>query len=94
MRRDIFEAGADTGDDVVDDAGEEPGDAGAGRDEDSDAAPRGMVSEVDNLGDGSPIVPDQATAGHPDGGVQEGTAGPNARPRHNRPGVTPRDLDG
>lgn len=52
----------------------------------------GQVSEVSGLeaaGAGEPIMPDQATSGAPDaesGEVQEGTAGPNARPRDNRPG--------
>lgn len=49
----------------------------------------GQVSEVANLGDASPIEPDQATAGSPDDDVQEGTAGPNARPRDDRPGKEP-----
>lgn len=40
----------------------------------------GQVSEVDNLGDGSDIQPDQSVAGKPDDdGVQEGRQGPNAR---------------
>ena len=40
----------------------------------------GQVSEVDNLGDGGSIEPDQSVAGKPDDdGVQEGRQGPNAR---------------
>lgn len=52
----------------------------------------GQVSEVDNLDPDRadvPISPDQATAGYPDsesGEPDEGTAGPNARPRDDRPG--------
>lgn len=43
----------------------------------------GSVSEVDNLGDGGPIQPDQSVAGAPEkdegeGPVQEGRQGPNA----------------
>lgn len=52
----------------------------------------GQVSEVSGLGaagDGSdPISPEDATAGYPDsesGDAQEGTAGPNAAPRHDPP---------
>ena len=52
----------------------------------------GQVSEVGGLGAGEdandPISPEDATAGYPDsesGGPQEGTAGPNAAPRHNPP---------
>ena len=53
----------------------------------------GQVSEVSGMeaaGAGAPIMPDQAVAGSPDaesGEVQEGTAGPNARPEDNRPGL-------
>lgn len=40
----------------------------------------GSVSEVDNLGDGAPIDPDQSVAAAPeDDDVQEGRQGPNAR---------------
>lgn len=40
----------------------------------------GQVSEVDNLGDGGSIQPDQSVAGAPDDDdVQEGRQGPNAR---------------
>ena len=39
----------------------------------------GQVSEVDNLGDGGAIQPDQSVAGAPDDDVQEGRQGPNAR---------------
>ena len=48
-----------------------------------------QVSEVTNLEDaGEPEAPGDATAGDPDsesGGAQEGTAGPNAAPRHDPP---------
>ena len=58
----------------------------------------GQVSEVQRLDPAeadSPIQPDQATAGYPEGEsghAQEGTAGPNAAPRHGRPG--PGDQSG
>ena len=50
----------------------------------------GQVSEAENLrGDPeTPIADDQAVAGYPDsesGTPDEGTAGPNARPRDDRP---------
>jgi len=49
----------------------------------------GQVSEVEDLGDApEPISPGDATAGYPpseSGHPQEGTAGPNAPPRHNPP---------
>lgn len=51
-----------------------------------------QVSEVSGLGSAkeaeTPIAPGDATAGYPDsesGHAQEGTAGPNAAPRHNPP---------
>ena len=55
------------------------------------ATSEGQVSEVgrmdpENADD--PIYPDQATAGYPEtesGDPDEGTAGPNARPRHDEP---------
>ena len=55
----------------------------------------GQVSEVQNLSPekkDSERYPDQAVAGYPDtesGGPDEGTAGPNARPRDDRPGGGP-----
>ena len=61
--------------------------------EDSSKKQGGQVSEVSGMeaaGAGEPIMPDQATAGAPaaeSGEVQEGTAGPNARPEDNRPGL-------
>lgn len=52
----------------------------------------GEVSEVSGLGPAGeandPISPEDATAGYPDsesGEAQEGTAGPNAAPRHDPP---------
>jgi hypothetical protein len=51
----------------------------------------GQVSEVasmDPAAADTPISDDQAVAGNPDGEsgeVQEGTAGPNAAPRHDPP---------
>jgi hypothetical protein len=56
----------------------------------------GQVSEAENLaGDPeTPIQPDQAVAGAPtaeSGEAQEGTAGPNARPRNDEPGAEPPD---
>jgi hypothetical protein len=54
----------------------------------------GEVSEVSALDAGdadTPIAPDDATAGAPDsesGGADEGTAGPDAPPRHGRPEPT------
>ncbi len=58
-----------------------------------DSSEGGQVSEVGNLAGGpETIYPDQATAGYPDtesDGPQEGTAGPNARPRDDRPGGGP-----
>jgi hypothetical protein len=51
-----------------------------------------QVSEVQNFGSAAdanaPIAPEDATAGYPDGEsgeAQEGTAGPDAAPRHGRP---------
>jgi hypothetical protein len=55
----------------------------------------GQVSEVANLDEdraGEEIYPDQATAGYPEtesGEPDVGTAGPNARPRDDRPGGGP-----
>ncbi|GAB3992449.1 hypothetical protein GCM10028771_15230 [Nocardioides marmoraquaticus] len=46
----------------------------------------GAVSEVANLGDGTPIDPDQAVGGAPDPEVQEGKQGPNARTGNHEPG--------
>lgn len=46
----------------------------------------GAVSEVANLGDGTPIDPDQAVGGSPDPEVQEGKQGPNARTGNEQPG--------
>ncbi len=58
-----------------------------------DSSEGGQVSEVGSLAGGpETIYPDQATAGYPDtesDGPQEGTAGPNARPRDDRPGGGP-----
>ena len=57
----------------------------------------GQVSETENLAatdPDTPIQPDQAVAGAPDaesGDADEGTAGPNARPRDNSPGAEPPD---
>jgi hypothetical protein len=51
----------------------------------------GQLSEVASFADtDEPITPDDATAGYPDdtaesGRAQEGTAGPNAAPRHDPP---------
>lgn len=49
----------------------------------------GQVSEVASMRDPSePIAPEDATAGYPtseSGEPEEGTAGPNAAPRHNPP---------
>lgn len=56
---------------------------------DRDDPAEGQVSEVSGMDPAqadAPISPDQAVAGAPDaesGAVQEGTAGPNARPRDN-----------
>jgi hypothetical protein len=48
-----------------------------------------QVSEVQNFDDADkPIAPSDATAGYPDGESgepEEGTAGPNAAPRHDPP---------
>lgn len=63
-----------------------------GRHESTD---QGQVSEVQNLDEDkleTEGYPDDATAGYPDtesGEPDEGTAGPNARPRDNRPGGGP-----
>ena len=48
----------------------------------------GQVSEVAGLHTSGEEPPGDATAGYPDvesGGAQEGTAGPNAPPRHQPP---------
>ncbi len=49
----------------------------------------GQVSEVSGLGESpDPISPGDATAGYPSsesGEADEGTAGPNAAPRHDPP---------
>lgn len=49
----------------------------------------GQVSEVESLQEGpEPVAPEDATAGYPDsesGDPEEGTAGPDAPPRHGRP---------
>jgi hypothetical protein len=49
---------------------------------------RAQVSDAESLqGDADPIAPDDATAGYPDaesGKAEEGTAGPDAAPRHGR----------
>lgn len=54
-----------------------------------DAAQGGQVSEVASMHDPSdPISPEDATAGYPpseSGEAEEGTAGPNAAPRHDPP---------
>jgi hypothetical protein len=56
----------------------------------TDTPDGGQVSEAENLR-GSPETPlsdDQAVAGYPDsesGEPHEGTSGPNARPRDDRP---------
>jgi hypothetical protein len=57
----------------------------------------GQVSETQDLAaidPDTPIQPDQAVAGAPDaesGEPDEGTAGPNARPRDNSPVAEPPD---
>ena len=57
--------------------------------EPDDAPQEGQVSEVAAAPEeGGPISPEDATAGYPDsesGDAQEGTAGPNAAPRHDPP---------
>ena len=54
-----------------------------------DSDDEGQVSEVSSMHDPSePISPEDATAGYPtseSGEPEEGTAGPNAAPRHNPP---------
>ena len=61
------------------------------RDDDHDEPESGEVSEVASLTSeeaGQPIAPSDATAGYPDSesdGPDEGTAGPDAPPRHGRP---------
>ncbi len=69
----------------------EHSDEDRGGNEDDGAS--GQVSEVGGLGSPEdadvPITPGDATAGYPDeqaesGAAQEGTAGPNAAPRHGR----------
>jgi hypothetical protein len=61
----------------------------------NDSNDDGQVSEVNRLdpeeADGA-VYPEDATAGYPDtesGEPDEGTPGPNARPRDNRPGGGP-----
>ena len=66
-----------------------PEQSGDQRDDDR-PTDQGQVSEVASFDpDGpSPEMPDQATAGSPDsesGEPDEGTAGPDAPPRHGRP---------
>ena len=62
----------------------------AGRNDD-DGPESGEVSEVSSLTSdeaGQPIAPSDATAGYPDSEsdtAQEGTAGPDAPPRHGQP---------
>lgn len=56
------------------------------QDREDDDQEGGTVSEVHNLGDGSPIDPDQAVGGSPDPEVQEGKQGPNARTGNHEPG--------
>jgi len=58
----------------------------------------GQVSEVSGMGEApEEIAPEDAVAGAPDGesgGVQEGTAGPDAPPHEGRPGTEPEpDVD-
>jgi hypothetical protein len=66
-----------------------------GQDSSDDSDDRGQVSEVQNLDEDTlerEGYPDQATAGYPEtesGEPEEGTAGPNARPRDDRPGGGP-----
>ncbi len=56
-----------------------------------DGSETGEVSEVESLASdqaSQPIEPSDATAGYPDSesdAPQEGTAGPDAPPRHGRP---------
>ena len=48
----------------------------------------GQKSEMNAGPDEGPIAPEDATAGYPDsesGDADEGTAGPNAAPRHDPP---------
>lgn len=60
-------------------------------DEDREQADDGQVSEVgsfESVEEGVPEAPADATAGYPDsesGQPDEGTAGPDAPPRHGRP---------
>ncbi len=62
------------------------------KDETSDQAPAGQVSEVSGMrGEPAPIYPSDATAGTPEGESgkpQEGTASPNAAPIHDPPEPT------
>lgn len=57
------------------------------------AASRGAISEAYRDA-GEPVYPTDATAGYPDedADVQEGTAGPNARPIDNSPNLDPDEL--
>ncbi len=73
----------------------------ARHDTDEDAADdgaQGQVSEVGRMDPANadePIYPEQATAGYPDtesGSPDEGTAGPNARPRDDHPGLDPDEV--
>ena len=64
----------------------------------TDSTRDGQVSEVGRLDPekaDEPIYPDQATAGYPEtesGAPDEGSAGPNARPRHDDPATDADDV--
>ena len=65
-----------------------------------DSGQDGQVSEVGRMDPENadePIYPDNATAGYPEtesGAPDEGTAGPNARPRHDGPAADVDDVSG
>ena len=67
---------------------------------DKDSTREGEVSEVGRMDPANaddPIYPDNATAGYPEtesGAPDEGTAGPNARPKDDRPGLAPSEVEG
>lgn len=57
-------------------------------DHEGDEQQGGQVSDAENLDGAGPISPEDATAAYPDsesGEAEEGTAGPNAAPRHDPP---------
>jgi hypothetical protein len=65
-----------------------PGMTGSEKSSDREKGEVSEVASAEGVDPADPIAPEDATAGYPDGesgAADEGTAGPDAPPRHGRP---------